>query len=441
MKNSNIIYLIKWIIRRVFLIRKELLNVYQTLIYQPQSRFILSADTPKLPYLESVKFYAFLGRVGFGLKEFIALISNGKIFKKSILLDGFDEINLKELYEKKTDITPFPKPPLVELDKKEKLKNEDLIFTKIEKSYYLANSKDPNRFSRANWWEEMSKKFQRELFNSEGINRKYLKRFRVEKELPANLVRDQFLIVNREFGYFKSYLKAIDLVLEYHRLAKIVPKEILINISESYAGDNLCVNYRGQRLSIRNLFHAVIVENILRKTELPRDKKSAIWEIGAGYGALSRILKEYIPNSCYIILDLPETLTYASYFISYNFEDKKIGYLCDIIDRLENFQELLDEFDFLIVPTWVSEYIPKDSINLIIDTYSMGEMSKEYVEYYLTHIDRTLKRGGYFYSINRRFNRTDENLGFYYWKLESRFLTLIYEQSKYIHPQWLGRKV
>jgi len=48
--------------------------------------------------------------------------------------------------------------------------------------------------------------------------------------LPANIVKDQFLVVNREFGYTKSYLKSIDLVLEYHRLATIVPKEILINI-------------------------------------------------------------------------------------------------------------------------------------------------------------------------------------------------------------------
>ncbi len=76
------------------------------------------------------------------------------------------------------------------------------------------------------------------------------------------------------------------MVLEYHRLATIVPKEILINISESYAGDNLSVNYRGQRLSIRSLFHAVITENILRGVELPNEKV-VIWEIGAGYGGLA----------------------------------------------------------------------------------------------------------------------------------------------------------
>jgi len=33
------------------------------------------------------------------------------------------------------------------------------------------------------------------------------------------------------------------------------------------------------------------------------------------------------------------------------------------------------------------------------------------------------------------------HLGFYNWKLKSQFITLIYEQSRYIHPQWLGKKV
>jgi len=433
-------YLIRWLARRVLLLKKELFNIYQTLIYQPQSRVLLSSDMPKLLYLESVKFYSFLGRVGFGFKEFLALISNGRLFKKTILLDGYDRVDLKEIYKRGDDTIPHPKPPLVELERREELSSE--IFEKIEKSYFLGDEKDPNRFSRASWWDEMSQRFREELFLDNGkINREYLKNFRVQKELPANLVRDQFLVVNREFGYFKSYLKAIDLVLEYHRLATIVPKEILINISESYAGENLCVVYRGQRLSIRNLFHAIIVENILRKVEFSNNKREVVLEIGAGYGALSRILKQYIPNSCYIILDLPETLTYASYFISYNFNDKKIGFLSDIIDRLDSFDELLLEYDFLIIPPWVIEYISKESIDLIIDTYSMGEMSKEYVGYYLTHIDKVLKRGGHFYSINRRFNRSSENLGFYGWNFRSNFLTLLYEQSRYIHPQWLGEKI
>jgi putative sugar O-methyltransferase len=376
--------------------------------------------------------------VGFAFREFLALISNGAIFRKQLLLDGFDKIDLKGLYQVGNDSVPHPKPPLVELEKDREL--EGSIYRRIEESYILANELDPDRFDRASWWEEMSRLFRKELFNEKGeINREYLVNFRGIKELPANLVKDQFLVVNRDFGYFLSYLKAIDLVLEYHRHAQIVRKEILCSLSESYAGNNLCVNYRGVRLSLRLLFHSIMVENITSNIAFPTSKRTTIWEIGAGYGGLARILKQYIPNSCHIILDLPETLTYASYFISYNFPNKRVALLSDI--RLDRFSEAITKYDFIIVPPWVTPYIPDLAVDLVIDTYSMSEMSKVYAKYYLKHIDRSLKSGGYFYSINKRFKREEDKLPFYEWKFKSSFQTVLYEYSKYIHPQWLGKKV
>jgi putative sugar O-methyltransferase len=434
----NLIYTVKWLLKRPLFLIKEIKNLYQIIIYQPQSRFLLSSYQTSLSPLEPIKFYTFIGRVGFAIKEFLALISNELIFKKSILLDGFDDIDLKEMYRVGSDNIPYPKPPLVELEKNREI--DSSIFKTIEKSYHLANSKDPDRFDRASWWEEMSRAFKRELFNENGeINQEYLKKFRGIQELPANIVKDQFLVVNRKFGYYISYLKAIDLILEYHRHAKVVKKEILLSLSESYAGENLSVHYRGLRVSIRLLFHSIIIDNILSNTKLPQ--RATIWEIGAGYGGLARIMKSYIPNSCYILLDLPETLTYCSYFIAYNFPNKKIGYLSDIIDRLDKFDNITKEYDFLLIPPWVSPYIKDCSIDLVIDTYSMSEMSAIYAQYYLSHIDRTLKKGGYFYSINKRFKREDDKLPFYEWKFKSQFNTILYEYSKYIHPQWLGVKL
>jgi len=434
----NLIYTLKWLIKRPLYLNKEIKNLYQKIVYQPQSQFLLSNDIAPLCPLEPIKFYTFIGRVGFAFREFIALISNGVIFKKRIHLDGFDNIDIKSLYAIGSDEVPHPKPPLVEVEKNRDI--DSSIFQTIEKSYFLANDNDPDRFDRALWWEEMSQAFKRELFDKEGnINREYLINFRGIKELPANIVRDQFLIVNRDFGYYISYLKAIDLVLEYHRHAKIVRKEILFSLSESYAGNNLAVHYRGIRLSLRLLFHSVMVDNLLNNITLP--KRPTIWEIGAGYGGLARILKYYIPNSCHILLDLPETLTYASYFIAYNFPDKKIAYLSDIIDRLDEFDRLIVEYDFILIPPWVSPHIPNSSVDLVIDTYSMSEMSKVYAKYYIKHIDRVLRRGGYFYSINKRFKREEDKYAFYEWKFESEFTTVVYEYSKYLHPQWLGRKI
>lgn len=433
---KNIIYTIKWVLKRPLFLKKEFKNLLQILIYQPQSRFLLEKYDAPLSPLKVINFYSFIGRIGFATREYIALLSGGKIFKKSILLDGFDDIDTESLYQKGSDDIPWLKPPLVELSKKE-VDNE--VFTTIEKSYSLANLHDPDRFDRAKWWEEMSMLFKEELFDDGKINREYLINFRGMKELPANIVKDQFFVVNREFGYHISYLKAIDFILEYHRHAQVVKKEILLSMSESYAGNNLAVNYRGLRLSVRILFHSIMVDNILRSTSFKT--RATILEIGAGYGGLGRILKSYIYDSCHIILDLPETLTYAGYFIEYSCPDKKIAHLSDIIDRLDEFDSLVEEYDFILIPPWVISYISDSTVDLVIDTYSMSEMSEVYARYYIGHIDRTLKIGGYFYSINKRFNREDDKLAFYDWKFKSKFTTLLYEYSTYIHPQWLGQKI
>jgi len=433
---KNILYTIKWTLKRVGFLYKEFKNLLQLILYQPQSRFLLRTWDAPLSPLNVIKFYSFIGRIGFATREYIALLSGGKIFKKRILLDGFDNIDIEALYQKGSDNTPWIKPALVELLKRE-VANE--VFSTIEKSYFLANEHDPDRFDRAKWWEEMSRLFREELFDNGKINREYLINFRGIKELPANIVKDQFFIVNREFGYHISYLKAIDFVLEYHRHAQVIKKEILLSLSESYAGNNLCVNYRGLRLSVRLLFHSIMVDNILKATRF--DSRATILEIGAGYGGLGRILKSYIHNSCHIILDLPETLTYAGYFIEYSCPDKKIAHLSDIIDRLDEFDSLVKEYDFILIPPWVIGYISASSVDLVIDTYSMSEMSAIYAQYYIGHIDRTLKVGGYFYSINKRFKREDDKLAFYDWKFRSKFTTLLYEYSTYIHPQWLGKKI
>ena len=433
---KNLLFTLKWTLKRVGFLKKEVKNLLQVILYQPQSRFLLRTwDAPLCP-IGVIKFYSFIGRMGFATREYIALLSNGMIFKKRILLDGFDDIDNKTLYQQGSDDIPWPKPALVELSKRE---IDDEIFSTIERSYFLANEHDPDRFDRAAWWEEMSKRFKKELFSDGKIDRKYLANFRGIKELPANIVKDQFFVVNREFGYHISYLRAIDFVLEYHRHAQVVKKEILLSLSESYAGNNLCVNYRGLRLSVRILFHSIMVDNILSSTRF--ESRPVILEIGAGYGGLGRILKSYIHDSCHIILDLPETLTYAAYFIEYSSPNKKIAHLSDIMDRLDDFDSLVEEYDFILIPPWVIKYISASTIDLVIDTYSMSEMSKVYAKYYIGHIDRTLKVGGYFYSINKRFKREEDKLAFYDWKFKSQFNTILYEYSTYIHPQWLGQKI
>jgi len=162
------IYIIIWTLKRIGYLKKEIKNLLQLLLYQPQSRFMLESwNAPSCP-LEVIKFYSFFGRICFATREYIALLSGGKIFKKRIVLDGYEQIDVASLYKQGSDSIPWPKPPLVELYKREV---ESKLRSIIEKSYHLANKNDPDKFDRAKWWREMSHAFRDEIFTDGKINR------------------------------------------------------------------------------------------------------------------------------------------------------------------------------------------------------------------------------------------------------------------------------
>ena len=152
------------------------------------------------------------------------------------------------------------------------------------------------------------------------------------------------------------------------------------------------------------------------------------------------MLKFYTPKSCHILLDLPETLIMTSYFIKYNFPDAKIALLDTIEDKLDDFDKLTNEYDFIIIPPSILKFINDESIDLVINSVSMGFMQEEYLNFYLKQIDRTLKTGGYFYSLNKEYD-DKWGIGTFNWNFKADYLTLLYEHSnRFSYPQWLGQK-
>jgi len=84
------IYL-KWLKQRFVFLKRVFIEFYNQIIYQKESQFILHKfNAHRCPY-ESMLFYSLVGRFFFGLKETIALMTNDKICKKTITIDGFDE--------------------------------------------------------------------------------------------------------------------------------------------------------------------------------------------------------------------------------------------------------------------------------------------------------------------------------------------------------------
>ena len=111
------IYL-RWIKKRFVFFTRIVITFFDRVLDQKKSQFVLhKTHAHRCPY-QAVLFYTLLGRVIFTLKEVIALLSQDKIFKKSITIDGFDkEVNYKKLYEQGNNNLLYPKSPMVNTQK------------------------------------------------------------------------------------------------------------------------------------------------------------------------------------------------------------------------------------------------------------------------------------------------------------------------------------
>ncbi len=430
------IYL-KWLKQRLILFRRVVISSFDSLIYQKQSQFLLHrTNAHRCPY-KFILFYNGFGRLLFMFKEFIALISNNKIFKKSILIDGFDKIDYKQMYLKGNNNILYPKSPMAQIDEVE---IEDSFYKKITNSFLLAYNHDSKDISSE--WDRISKEFRELFFDKHNqIIKKSLENFRGDPAIYTKIFNNQYSYIEIKDGYKKSYLDAIDLVMEYHRFASKIDKEILTSISESMAGNYKAITYRGNRLSEQLLQNLVVANDIIKHVPFSSNRRNIILDIGVGFGGSSRILHYYKPNTTQILIDLPETLLLTAYFLKYNFPNKKIALLEDIYPYLDDFQSIIEDYDFIIVPPFILDYIQDKSIDLVINASSLAFMSKEYLDYYLKETKRVLKGGAYFYSLNTTED-SQWGIGSNNWDYKADYLTIMYNyDNRFSYPQWLGRKI
>ncbi len=444
---KNILTFIKWIFVRGWYIKRVYFITRDKLLYTKPSQIFYKRAAQKSYEIEHTRFYNFFGRTIFTAKELAALLFKEKVFKKSIILEGYESYEPKELYKEGNNHILWPISPFIELEKNIV---EDDFFKKIEQSYRYSIKNDPYlKLDKEKVWEKHLKEFKEFYFDKDGnLIRERLINFRKEKGSGANILTDHFEVINPEYGYFKSYLKSLDLILDFHRFSNFIEPSILQSISDSFAGEPNLPVYRGQRLSDRIIFLATVISEIKKHLFFDESKRTCIVDIGGGFGHMGRFTHYYIQNSCYILVELSEMSIFGAYFLKYAFSDKKIATITDIYERMDDFENLVKEYDFIILPAWAMSKFPKESVDLFIATGSIAEMPKHFAQMYLNEVDRTLKYGGYFYTNSRVETEKDKPYlyTFYKWKLKSKFLTLSYNYHpvnliQKTSPQWIGKKV
>ena len=212
-------------------------------------------------------------------------------------------------------------------------------------------------------------------------------------------------------------------------------------VSDSKVGENSCLIYRGQRINQRVMRYAYYASQIKKNTNLINNKKNLILDIGGGYGGLARLLKNIYHDSTFIIIELPELCMLSAYFLKRNFINKNIGIFSDFKDKSKITSDDLRKYDFVILSQDFMQRFDNEVFDLIINTTSLGEMTDEMQNYYLTNIERCSKK--YFYSVNRAKKRVEKynSRGFYDFDFKNQWISKVYNYTHTYHIEFLGKKI
>jgi hypothetical protein len=121
-------------------------------------------------------------------------------------------------------------------------------------------------------------------------------------------------------------------------------------------------------------------------------KRNTVLEIGGGFGMAASILTKNMPNTCYIIIDIPATSLLSAYFLIRL--GKKVCLLGEF-DKWDN--NLVNEYDVIILSPDFIDKFDTNFIDIALNTASMNEMSEDSINYYVENISKIAKC---FYSDN-----------------------------------------
>ena len=164
-------------------------------------------------------------------------------------------------------------------------------------------------------------------------------------------------------------------------------------------GNPYIFNYQGYGYTYRWCKHIrflSVLSDILKSQLQP---PFTTLDIGSSYGIFSYLLKKEFSHCNCVLLDFPEQLALAYYFLGLSFPSARIaGYkeiaMADKIDR-----SFLGKYDFVLIPWFFYRKITPQSIDLITNFASLGEMKRKWFNFYMK--SEPFLSAKYFFTVNR----------------------------------------
>jgi putative sugar O-methyltransferase len=201
------------------------------------------------------------------------------------------------------------------------------------------------------------------------------------------------VISGRRRGIRKLLKECLD-VLKEHKYDKLLEKYPI-----SIIGNPYIFRYKGYRYNYRWTKHIYSL-GLFKKILGEKLKDNfIILDIGSSYGIFSYLLKKEFPSSHHLLLDFPEQLILAHYFLGMNFPKAKIASFREIIKLEKIEKDFIEKYDFILIPWFFYDRLSSKSIDLITNFASLGEMKRQWFDYYLKQ--EPFLSTKYFFTENR----------------------------------------
>jgi hypothetical protein len=174
-------------------------------------------------------------------------------------------------------------------------------------------------------------------------------------------------------------------------LKALDPRGLLVSEAADLGGFGFEVDGALVNLDTIKYYESLVALERSGVLETLRNKRSVVCEIGGGWGGMAYQVKSVLPESTYVIIDLPEMFLLSATYLKAMFPEARLAYWGDVVDWSST--------DFLFVPNTAIDQFRPAEVDLVLNSVSFQEMTTRQVEDYVAHFASL--RAPVMYSLNR----------------------------------------
>lgn len=252
-------------------------------------------------------------------------------------------------------------------------------------------------------WGERVKKEPGRFIRNGSIDAESLANFRRRNIFLEDWPQFEFskLGPRKYLGYYRAYKQWLTDSLQV--LQEFKYDSLLKKYPCHPAGNPFTFQYSGYSYTYRWLKHTYYLGLMKEKLGNLLGDNFVALDLGSGYGIFSSLVKREFPRSHHILVDFPEQLLLAHYFLGTCFPEAKVAGIKEIQDQAEISRAFAEQYDFVLIPVTLYQKLGKGVTDLYTNFVSLGEMRREWFDYYLK--SSTFLTSKYFYTVNRVISR------------------------------------